>query len=72
MKKKEFKEGQTVEIFRPLLMVIQFIAAFTLMYMCMTQDNVVFGVISVFFGCQAGWAMRFGKYTNGEIKKSEQ
>ena len=72
MKKKEFKEGQTVEIVRPFLMAIQFILAFVLMYMCMTQDYLLFGICSIFFGWQAGWAMRYGKYINGEIKKSEE
>lgn len=72
MKKRELKEGQTVEIFKPFIMAIQFIVAFILMYMCMTQDYLPFGVCSIFFAWQAGWGMKFGKYINGEIKKSEE
>ena len=72
MKKKKYKERQTIEIIRPFIMAIQFIASFILMYMCMMQDYLPFGVCSIFFWWQAGWYMRFGKYINGEIKKLEQ
>lgn len=68
MKKKKYKEGQTVEIIRPFIMITQLIASFILMYMCMIQDYLPFGVCSIFFGWQAGWCMRLGKCINGEIK----
>lgn len=69
MKKYKFKDEQTVEIVKPFLMTLQFIFAIGCMFLCMIQNNFMLGILSILFGWQAGWAMRYEKFESEERKK---
>ena len=55
MKKGKFKNGDIIEIYKPFLMLIEFMTAFACMYICMVDDSIYFGIAAIFMGWQAGW-----------------
>lgn len=70
MKKKKYKEGQMIDVFKPVLMTIEFLLAFICLYFCMKDDNFIYGVCAIFFGWQAGWGMRVIEYHENKEKNN--
>ena len=67
MKKGKFKNGDIIEIYKPFLMLIEFMTAFACMYICMVDDSIYFGIAAIFMGWQAGQEMKFMRYIDKEI-----